>query len=58
MEYLYEKLNEFIENNINKHIAEVEENKKINLIKKKVEIFKQLPDSIIHYNKLFIFKLR
>jgi len=48
--FIEEKLNEFIENNINKYIAEMEENKKMNFIKKKGDIFEQLPDSIININ--------
>ena len=46
--FIDEKLKEFIENNINKYSAEMEENKKMNFIKKKGEIFEQLPDSIMN----------
>ena len=48
--FIDEKLNEFVENNINKYSAEMEENKKMNFIKKKGEIFEQLPDSIMNIN--------
>ena len=46
--FIDEKLKEFYENNINKYSAEMEENKKMNFIKKKGDIFEQLPDSIIN----------